>query len=63
MSVFLTPMALFAGIYLLIVGAGMLLVNGSRPLRLLSNEIARRVEQSIAVLNDCNAHSPANRSS
>jgi len=63
MSVLFTPMALFAGLYLLIVGAGLLLMNGSRPLRLLSNELAQRVEQSIAVLNECNAHSPAKRSS
>jgi hypothetical protein len=64
MSVFLTPMTLIAGLYMLIVCAGtLLLVNGSRPLRLLSNEIAQRVEQSIAVLNECNAYSPAKRSS
>mgnify|MGYP006951180864 CR=1 FL=1 len=63
MSIFLTPMALIAGFYLLILGAGMLLVNVGRPLRLLSNEIAERVEQSIAVLDECNPHSRAKRPS
>ena len=63
MSIFLTPMALIAGFYLLILGAGMLLVNVGRPLRLLSNEIAERVEQSIVVLDECNPHSRAKRPS
>lgn len=63
MSVFFTPMALFAGLYLMLVCAGVLWMNARRPLRLLSNEIAQRVETSISVLDECNAHSRAKRPS
>ena len=52
---FLTHMDLLAGLVTLVGSATFIMTTATRPPKALSDEIAHRVETTIAVLDECDA--------